>query len=95
MDKDTVQLWAVSGSSSMGVSWDVPMIEEELDNGGTVAETLLGAGLHSPEVLGGVCFFRRRVSIQLELCLDPKEPRTREERRMFFPEVMSSPNPSW
>lgn len=91
--KDAAALWEVivSGSSSMGVSWDPPIMDEELDNGGTVAEMELGAGLHSPE---GVCFLRRNVSIQLELCFDPKEPKTREERRMFFPDVMSSPKPS-
>lgn len=79
----------------MGVSCDPPIMDEEFDNGGTDPETQLGAGLHSPEVLGGVCFFRRSVSIQLELCLDANEAKARDERRMFFPEVMSSPKPSW
>lgn len=41
------------------------------------------------------CFFLRRVSIQLELCLEAKLARAREDSLMFFPEVMSSPNPSW
>lgn len=87
----------------MGVSCEPPSTEEELDSGGgggggTDPERQLGAGLHSPEVLDGVwtlLFFRRRVSIQLELCREAKVARASEDRRMFFPEVMSSPKPSW
>lgn len=44
----------VSASSSIGVSCDPPITEEELDKGGADPETQLGAGLHSPEVLEGV-----------------------------------------
>lgn len=86
-------------SSSMVVSCEPPRTEEEFESGGTDPDTQLGAGLLSPEALGGVwtCvgFFLRSVSIQPELCLDAKLAKAREERRMFFPEVISSPNPSW
>lgn len=78
----------------MGVSWELPSREEEFESGGMDAETL-GAGLPSAEAQGGVCLFLRSVSIQLELCLEAKEASAMEESLMFFPEVMSSPNPSW
>lgn len=45
---------AASVSSSMGVSCEPPRREEEFESGGTDPETQLGAGLHSPEALGGV-----------------------------------------
>lgn len=45
---------AVAVSSSMGVSCEPPRTEEEFESGGTDPETQLGAGLHSPEALGGV-----------------------------------------
>lgn len=79
----------------MGVSWELPRTEEEFDRGGMEAETQLGAGLQSAEAQGCVCLFLRSVSIQLELCLEAKEASATEESLMFFPEVMSSPNPSW
>lgn len=81
----------------MGVSCEPPRTEEELESGGTDPETQLGAGLHSPDALGGVlvCFFLRSVSIQLELWREAKEARARDDSRMFFPEVISSPKPSW
>lgn len=82
-------------ASSIGVSCELPRTEEEFESGGMDTETRLGAGLPSAEAQGGVCFFLRSVSIQLELCLEAKEPRAREESLMFFPEVISSPNPSW
>lgn len=82
-------------SCSIGVSCEPPRTEEEFESGGTDPETQLGAGLHSPEVLGGVCFFLRSVSIQPELCLEAKEARAIDESLMFFPEVISSPKPSW
>ena len=40
-------------------------------------------------------FFLRSVSIQLELCLEAKVAKAREDSLMFFPEVISSPKPSW
>lgn len=40
-------------------------------------------------------FFRRRLSIQLELERVLKLERARELRRMFLPDIMSSPKPSW
>ncbi len=90
---------AVPVSSSIGVSCEPPRTEEEFESGGTDPETQLGAGLHSPEALGEVwaweCFFLRSVSIQLELCLEAKVARARDESLMFFPEVINSPNPSW
>lgn len=86
-------------SSSMGASCDPPRREDEFESGGTDPETQLGAGLHSPEALGVVwvcvCFFLRSVSIQLELCLEAKLARARDESLMFLPEVISSPKPSW
>lgn len=82
-------------SSSIGVSCELPRTEEEFESGGMDTERQLGAGLQLAEVQGVVCFFLRSVSIQLELCLDAKELRAREESLMFFPEVISSPNPSW
>lgn len=49
-------LWvdAVPVSSSMGVSCEPPRTEEEFESGGTDPETQLGAGLDSPEAVGGV-----------------------------------------
>lgn len=48
--------WAggVPVSSSMGVSCEPPRTEDELESGGTDPDIQLGAGLHSPEALGGV-----------------------------------------
>lgn len=86
---------AAAVSSSIGVSCELPRTEEELDSGGTDTEAQLGAGLQSAEVQWGACLFLRSVSIQLELCLEAKEASAREESLMFFPEVISSPNPSW
>lgn len=88
---------AATVSSSIGVSWEPPRTDEEFESGGTDTEMKLGAGLHSPEVLGGVlvCFFLRSVSIQLELCLEAKDARARDESLIFFPDVISSPKPSW
>lgn len=90
---------AVPASSSRGVSWEPPRTEQEFESGGTDPETQLGAGLHSPDALAGVwpwvCFFLRSVSIQLELCLEAKEVRAKDESLMFLPEVISSPKPSW
>lgn len=90
---------AVPASSSRGVSWELPRTEQEFESGGTDPETQLGAGLHSPDALAGVwpwvCFFLRSVSIQLELCLEAKEVRAKDESLMFLPEVISSPKPSW
>lgn len=82
---------AVSVSSAVGASCELPSTEEEFD---TDAE--LATGLHSPEAVGGVwvCFFLRSVSIQLELCLEAKVARAKDESLMFIPEVISSPNPS-
>lgn len=40
-------------------------------------------------------FFLRRVSIQLELERVVKLERARELSRIFFPDIMSSPKPSW
>lgn len=40
-------------------------------------------------------FFLRRLSIQLELERAVKLERARELRRMFLPDMMSSPKPSW
>lgn len=45
---------AVAVSSSIGVSCEPPTTEEEFESGGTDPERQLGAGLQSPEVLGGV-----------------------------------------
>lgn len=91
----TCTLCSDAVSSSIGVSCELPRTEEEFERGGMDTEMQLGAGLQWAEVQGGVGFFLRSVSIQLELCLEAKEPRAREESLMFFPEVISSPNPSW
>lgn len=87
---------AVSVSSAVGVSCELPSTEEEFDSGGTDTDAELATGLHSPEAVGGVwvCFFLRSVSIQLELCLEAKVARAKDESLMFIPEVISSPNPS-
>ena len=90
-----------ASSSSMAASWEPPSTEGELDSGGTAEpDTQLGAGLLSPEAaLGGVgawlCFFLRSVSIQLELWREAKDASASEDRRMFLPDVISSPKPSW
>lgn len=45
---------AVAVSTSTGVSCEAPKTEEEFESAGTDPDTQLSAGLHSPEVLGGV-----------------------------------------
>lgn len=54
-------------------------------------------GLSAPPLglLALSLFFRRRLSIQLELERAVKLDRARELSRMFFPDMMSSPKPSW
>lgn len=55
---DEVEAVCVSGaapvSSSMGASCEPHRTDEELESGGMDPETQLGAGLLSPETLGGV-----------------------------------------
>lgn len=54
-------------------------------------------GLSAPPLglLALSLFFRRRLSIQLELERAVKLERARELSRMFLPDMMSSPKPSW
>ncbi|KAG7282144.1 hypothetical protein CRUP_034891 [Coryphaenoides rupestris] len=70
-----------SSSSSMGVSWEPPSAEGELESGGAAEpEAQLGAGLLSPEAAavapgGG-----------LELWREAKDASASEDRRMFLPD---------
>lgn len=62
-------------------------------SGTALPPPLLLLGLLAP--LPSPPFFFRRVSIQLLLGRPLKLDRAKELRRMFLPEVMSSPKPSW
>lgn len=56
---------------------------------------LSAAPLGLQAVLPSPPFFLRRVSIQLALGRAAKPESARELRRMFLPDMMSSPKPSW
>lgn len=56
---------------------------------------LRGLSAPGPGELALSLFFLRRLSIQLELERVVKLESARELRRMFLPDMMSSPKPSW
>lgn len=92
-------LWVRTGSlnccpaSPATVSWRPFTVEKGEAWEEAVLSSPVGGVFCTPGLFA--CFFLRRVSIQLLLWREAKEARASELSRIFFPEVISSPKPSW
>lgn len=70
------------------VSWE-PVRDEAVDR-----DRACDLGGMFCAVVAAACFFLRSVSIQLVLCREVNVVRASELRRIFLPDVISSPKPS-